>query len=134
MHLADFIPKLEAMGQPASFDAVKRAVAISCLEEVDKCFQTQSDPYGTAWATRKKDVPWPILYKSGALHGSFTAYPTATGIHFEANAIYAARQNYGGGGITARNMLPNASKGLPSKWTEIINRVFFGVVQERLAA
>lgn len=135
MKVTDYLSRLEAFATGGGFaDHIKREVARSCLKEVEACFRTETDPYGMRWAPRKKDVPWAILFKSGALYGSFVALPTPTGVRFQSTKVYAARQNYGGGGITARNMLPSASRGLPSSWINAINNAFFGYAHTALRA
>lgn len=141
MRVTDYVSQLESIATSGAFDAIKREVASTCLLEIDRGFRTQSDPYGNRWAKRKvravREVSpgffdtWPILYKSGALHDSFVAYPTATGVHFESTSVYAARQNYGdfegggyAGGIAPRKMLPSTHSGLGERWTAAINKAF----------
>ncbi len=136
--LSSFIDKLERLNSGSFIGEVRREVATEGLKMISAGFMFGTNPYGERWAERKRDVPWPTLYKSHALHDSFMAYPTPYGVLFENALPYAARQNYGdkkdgGAGIKSRVMLPSKSRGLPVQWNTMINKAYSKQVRKAVA-
>lgn len=71
------IQKLEGLSGPSQFPRISRAMGEEVIKRVRKGFQTETDPYGAAWAPRspktrvKGRAKGRILRRSGALYKSF---------------------------------------------------------------
>jgi hypothetical protein len=128
MTLAAYREKLEKICEAGFLDTVKREVAGEGLRLVQRCFDTESDPYGKPWIY-VPDHPGhqSVEVDSGALRSSFKAMAITNGVKFYSLLPYAARQNYGytKTGQPARLMLPNESAGgLPQPWKDAVKKGF----------
>lgn len=123
MKLSAYIPKLEYVASSGFMHAIKGRVIDVGLQQIENEFKAERDPDGDAWAARKTDVPWPILYRTGALRGSFSARPSAAGVVFSSSSPYAVYQQ------RRRQMLPVGSLGT---WEQPIQQVFTRTMREAL--
>ena len=112
--------------------ALTNQLSIESLKQVDQCFARGRDPYGRAWASKKKPSG-PILQKTGALRRSWirsAVLPSA--FRIESISPYAAAHQYGTQHIVPRAFIPYALKGLGFIWSGAFEKIAVAVFRKAL--
>lgn len=106
-------PALRTMGQGAAEEA---------LDLVREGFAAEKDPYGKRWKRKKRPDGRAVLVGKTAnlRRGWHVVRSGRTGFSIAASVKYAGFHQGGTKHLRARMMVPNASKGLPTKWARAI--------------
>jgi phage gpG-like protein len=94
--------------------AMLEEMADEALFLIDREFRGAADPDGTPWAHRKRDYPWPILDKTGALRSSFRKRLNAEGFAIYTLKKYAPFHQHGTSKMVARPFFPVGAP--PAQW------------------
>lgn len=107
----------------ATHREIRAGVQAEALRLSTETFDTQRDPYGTAWAPTKAGTP-PLR----GLKAQMEVVPRVDGFALVNNDPVAAYQNYGTRTIPARAFVPKPGD-LPKKWQTAFETVFLGVLK-----
>lgn len=109
--------KIRAIGSDEFMIRLCDRMADQALEEIDKCFRDERDPYGKDWPslTWREPARGSILQLTGDLRRSWKKSEVSQhGFTVESTSEYAVHHQYGAPAINmpARPMVPLATKGL----------------------
>lgn len=94
--LGEWVTRFERVASPQFHSQLAKEVAETTLDLVDDGFESESSPYGKAWAKKKEPDGKKILERSGKLRRSIKAKSTsASQLVFKADTPYSGYHNTG---------------------------------------
>lgn len=131
--MSDLIARLQGLAAGDVFQRIGGHVANACHASAIAGFVSQRDPYGNAWARRKREGDGhPILRDTGELVGSLTArYLPGSATVIMRIAGYGKFHQAGTRVMPARKLFPEEERGL-GLWAQPIQNAATEAVREML--
>lgn len=127
MKLGDFVARLDALGEADFLLHVSQEQAVEAARELEREWQSRTDPYGTPWPPTKRGNP--PLERSGAMRSEWFADVQPGRFELRSRVFYAAYAARAGKG---RKVFPSKAQGL-GDWADPMRqaarRIFLGALK-----
>lgn len=100
-------------------------LAADIKDDLQKKYAAGKDPYGEAWTPRRKQQPWPIMRRSGALYRSLEASvngPKIIVLRGRGAEYGAFHQRGTRRGLPVRLIIPINGRGVPDSWNPLFQK------------
>jgi phage gpG-like protein len=104
--------RIEELALPGFLREVGAAVGVEAVKQYRHGFSAKVDPYGTPWARRKREVPWPLMERTGDLRDDVRLETDEHRVRLEAQMPYGVFHQHGTRNMVARRIVPTQARGL----------------------